>query len=571
MRIQMVTAALGLTAILMSGCGQQGLWQARQKTQAPTSQQQTGWLLEGVQRQDVLQILKDHPTATFRSLNEVHGLYEIYGVNPDTIDASKLPTDARWSHNQYFVRNTSGMDWRTQMLHELESAPENPVAGCIKSDQSPTVALEAVGFSGELNGQTVQRGTELTLSAAKSQPSIQYPSKLQETIAVLGPELSSYKYKLIHSPTLKFTPKDLGLYTVAAIVRDSRNVCALKIIRFVITDNVPFKKVALSAPDFQLDKFTHLADVNAVAAWDISQGKGVTIAVIDTGADYNHPELNGNIAINKGEIPDNGIDDDGNGFVDDVVGYDFLNQDASPYDDDGHGTHVSGLAAAMTFGMAKQAKILPVKALNGIGGDTGTIAAAIMYAVDRGAGVINMSLGGYSQQPPQAMVDALNYAESKGAVVVIAAGNGDPTTGLGVNTDQKSEFPADLPNANIISVAATDRSEPLAPYSNYGMNSVDIAAPGGMLPGNGILSLAYENSEGVAYQEMIGTSMATPIVAGLAAQVRSLNPTLNAEQVKDLILKNGTEVSGLKGVIGSGKVINALATVEAAQQTQQLY
>ena len=222
------------------------------------------------------------------------------------------------------------------------------------------------------------------------------------------------------------------------------------------------------------------ADSKATAAWDWSRGTGTVVAVTDTGIDFSHPELSGKAWVNEDEIPGNLTDDDGNGYVDDVNGYDFGRNDATVFDavdGDRHGTHVAGTIGAETnnglgvAGMGWDTKVMSAKFLTygGGGSDLGG-AAAITYAVDNGADVINASWGGTTYS--SAIADAVAYAARHGVLVVCAAGN------AGVNTDTSPNYPASLPATNVISVAALDRVDALASFSNRGATSVDLGAPG---------------------------------------------------------------------------------------------
>jgi subtilisin family serine protease len=220
------------------------------------------------------------------------------------------------------------------------------------------------------------------------------------------------------------------------------------------------------------------ADIDAIKAWDITTGStNVIIAVIDTGVAYNHPDLAENIWMNTNEVAGNGIDDDGNGYEDDIYGWDFIDNDGYPEDYEGHGTHVAGTIAAVGnngIGMAGvmwSAKIMPIRFLGISGwGDTAKAAEAIRYAADNGARIINASWGGggYSQT----LYEAIDYARSKDVLFIAAAGN------EGKNSDSYPFYPASYDLTNIISVAATDDDDNLAYFSNYGANSVDLAAPG---------------------------------------------------------------------------------------------
>ncbi|MGH7680364.1 MAG: S8 family serine peptidase [Candidatus Eiseniibacteriota bacterium] len=289
------------------------------------------------------------------------------------------------------------------------------------------------------------------------------------------------------------------------------------------------------------------ADVAAVPAWDVSTGSStVVIAIIDTGVDATHPDLAGNIWTNPTEIPGNGVDDDGNGLIDDVHGYDFLNLDADPTDDNGHGTHVAGIAAARgndgvgIAGVAWNVKILPLKFLGPDG--TGPISAAIdciEYAVAKGAKILNNSWGGYDFSA--ALELAIQHANDAGALFVAAAGND------GESLDQFDHYPATFREPNVIAVAATDERDQMASFSNYGLLTVPIAAPG-----THILS----TFAGGGYQELNGTSMSAPLVSGALALLESAFPSLTASQAKSVLIHSADPVPGLAGLTSGGGRLN---------------
>ncbi len=216
-------------------------------------------------------------------------------------------------------------------------------------------------------------------------------------------------------------------------------------------------------------------DMDMDDAWNITRGdRQVVVAVVDTGCDLNHPDLAANIWTNPGEIPDNGVDDDGNGYIDDVHGWDFSDNDNIPQDATGHGTHVAGIIAAGgdnsrgVAGVAWQAGIMPLRFMNALEiGTTADAIQAIYYALDQGARIINCSWGttGYSAAL-KSVIDNAN------ALFVCAAGNS------GIDIDDAAFYPASFPSANIISVGASDQMDQLAWFSNYGTVGVDVVAPG---------------------------------------------------------------------------------------------
>ncbi|WP_138465234.1 S8 family serine peptidase [Poseidonocella sp. HB161398] len=293
-------------------------------------------------------------------------------------------------------------------------------------------------------------------------------------------------------------------------------------------------------------------DIDLPDAWESSRGAGVLVAVIDTGVDYAHPDLAANIWVNPGEIPGNGLDDDGNGLVDDIHGYDFVETDARPTDGHSHGTHVAGTIAAVAgngigiAGVAPEAEIMAVKIMSDDG--TGSLFDAIQgieYAALMGAQIANCSWGGASY--PTALADAIALAGQAGMTIVAAAGNDAK------DTDLSAHYPAAIAAPNIISVAATDRDGGLASYSNYGIVSVDVAAPG-----TGILSTL----PGAGYGTKSGTSMATPHVSGIAALILASEPWLTPAELRQRLIDSSDPVAELAARTVSGGRVNAAAAVE---------
>jgi subtilisin family serine protease len=322
--------------------------------------------------------------------------------------------------------------------------------------------------------------------------------------------------------------------------------------------------------------FPHLGQIDAASAHFGAEGQGVTIAIVDTGVYYNHPHLSPNIKTNPNDrhgANANGFDDDNNGYADDYVGWDFYNGDAYPIDDNGHGTHVAGLAAGTFGGVAPKAKILPVKVLNHEGrGDLGTIAAGILYAIDMGADIVNLSLGGPAagtvSRDLQALINSVDIANQKNALIIAAAGNGG-NDGIGDCNDALPMYPANIQRGNVISVAAVNAYNNLTSYSNYGTATVHVAAPGGDQFDGGLLSTGIPNCVGPCqatqevYKNSMGTSMATPIVSGLAALIKSKASHLKPNQIKSLIMQQGVQYQNLLNKIQSGQVVNARKSLEA--------
>ncbi len=299
-------------------------------------------------------------------------------------------------------------------------------------------------------------------------------------------------------------------------------------------------------------------DINAEMAWNITTGSktaGPLIAVIDTGVDINHQDLINNIYTNPGEIPNNGIDDDGNGYIDDVHGYNFNGHNADPMDNHSHGTHCAGTIGAEgnngigITGVNWDAQILPIKFMDRSGGSTADAIEAVIYATKMGAKVCSNSWGGggYSQ----ALHDAI---AAYPGLFIAAAGNEH------ANNDIGPHYPSNYDLPNVISVASTDKNDNLSTFSNYGKETVDIAAPGTQI---------YSTIPYNQYQMKSGTSMATPHVSGVAALIMTKYPELSAAEVKECILKGGDDVEALKDKVVTGKRLNAYNSLQLAEEMAQ--
>jgi serine protease len=297
------------------------------------------------------------------------------------------------------------------------------------------------------------------------------------------------------------------------------------------------------------------ADIDAPQAWAVQRGltqaeNGPVIAVIDTGVDYQHPDLRDNMWRNPGEIPGDGIDNDRNGVVDDVFGYNAFDDTGDPMDRQSHGTHVAGTIGARgnngsgVVGVNQKANLMAVKIFNDQGRtNAAAIIRGIQYADKMGARIANNSWGGGA--PNRGIYEA--FAESD-ALHIVAAGND------GKDNDVRGSYPANYDLPNIISVAATDHNDELAGFSNYGETQVDLAAPG-----VDIISTV----PGGRYSSMSGTSMASPHVAGAAGLVASEYPGASNEELRLRLLGTVDEKPQLDGKVVTGGRLNVAGAILA--------
>lgn len=301
------------------------------------------------------------------------------------------------------------------------------------------------------------------------------------------------------------------------------------------------------------------ADIDAPEAWNITTGSsGVVVAVIDSGVDYTHPDLIANMWVNPGEIPGDGIDNDGNGYIDDIYGWDFANDDGDPMDDNGHGTAASGIIAAVgnngvgVSGINWGAQIMALKyADENFVASTSSVIAAVNYATmmrqDYGVNVrvTNNSYGifGYSQ----ALNDAIAASGDAGIMFVASAGNTSSDNDIG------PQYPANYLLDNVLSVAATDRNDNLASFSSFGATTVHLGAPG--------VSVLTTRLGGT-YSGFGGTSAAAPMVAGVAALLWDASPYASVAQVREAILAGTDPIAALQGITVSGGRLNAYGALQ---------
>lgn len=355
--------------------------------------------------------------------------------------------------------------------------------------------------------------------------------EIVEGDSLLSTRLSYFRVQL---------PSDLAADEAVSALQESNTVAGAERNYVVTIDRTP------NDPSFA--QTWGMSKIKADLAWEETIGsRDVLAAVSDTGVDRNHPDLKANMWTNPNEIPGNGVDDDKNGYVDDVNGWDFANGDADPLDDHGHGTHCSGTIGAVgndgvgVAGVNWQVKIMALKFLgaNGSGSLWGG-AQSILYAAEKGAKVVNASWGCQGCYTDYVQ-NAIAVLESKGGLFVTAAGN------AGLNIDATPFYPAGYANPNLVAVAATDAVDNLASFSNWGPSKVHLGAPG-----VGI----YSSLPGNKYASWNGTSMAAPHVSGAAALYLSKYPNAAPSELKSRLMSSADPVAALVGKSVSGGRLN---------------
>ena len=347
---------------------------------------------------------------------------------------------------------------------------------------------------------------------------------------------------------LSYTPGKIALQDLAGNrVPEIKGTVVKNITPTVINDLRFAEQWALLSNN--IDTTTNIAvsvGIDAVNAYQESEGDGVVVAVMDSGIDITHEDLKANIWTNQAEIPDNGIDDDGNGYVDDVQGWNFAGNNNAVHNpdnasDEWHGTHVAGIIAAEKgnqkgiAGVAPKSKIMPLQVFKNGTAYTSDIISAIQYAQQNGAQVVNCSWGTTSENI--ALKEAI---EESGLLFVAAAGNSNK------DIDVNPVYPGSLTADNIISVASINKTGNLSRFSNYGQNSVDVAAPG-----EEIISTTPGNN----YGESGGTSLAAAFVTGEVALILSKYPNASLSEIRTRIIASSDKLSSLTGkVSGSGKI-----------------
>jgi subtilisin family serine protease len=301
--------------------------------------------------------------------------------------------------------------------------------------------------------------------------------------------------------------------------------------------------------------------INAYQNFGSAQGEPVVVAVVDTGVDYNHEDLKDVMWVNEGEIPGNGIDDDGNGYVDDVHGINTLVRDSEGratgdmMDKHSHGTHVSGTIGATQnngtgiAGVASNVRIMGIRAVPNSGDETDVdVAESFIYAAKHGAKIINCSFGKKHNEGGMLVSETIEHIGKEYGVLVVAAAGNESS-----NNDRSKKYPASFENENLLVVASSTKRGRLSYFSNYGIKSVDVAAPG---------SSIYSTTPGNRYSNMSGTSMASPNTAGLAAEILARRPELSPVELKKVIMDTVSSNRRYTSKVVSGGLINLNSALE---------
>jgi subtilisin family serine protease len=335
-----------------------------------------------------------------------------------------------------------------------------------------------------------------------------------------------------------------GIRAVRAGETSARRLRHLPGVRWV-ERNRRFHASSLAAPtDPLVDRQWALRSARVRGAWLSTVGGEVPVAVLDSGIDFSNPDLAQNLWTNRAELPGNRVDDDGNGFVDDVHGVDTVNRDGDPSDGWGHGTAVAGVIGARgdngvgISGVAWSVRLMPVKVLHDHGwGTTASMISGLRYALAGGARIVNMSLNG--PESSQALDEAIRQAEVQGVLVVTSAGNDS------ANRDRVASYPASVPSRAVITVASVNRAGRLGRSSAYGPRSVDIAAPG-----EDVLTTDL----GGRYTTRSGTSFAAAYFTGAAALLAAARPEASGSRLRAAIVASARRGGRVDAAISGGRL-----------------
>ncbi|MFM7187136.1 MAG: S8 family serine peptidase [Armatimonadota bacterium] len=368
------------------------------------------------------------------------------------------------------------------------------------------------------------------------------------------------KYKIVDGLALIHVASGDPVAAMAVIVADPTVIRAG--LNYIVTTQIIPNDPLFGSTWGMNNTASQLNDIDAPQAWDLYTGDpNYRVAVIDTGIDFNHPDLQGNIWSNPGEIANDGIDNDGNGYIDDVRGWNFVTNTNNPQDGNGHGTHVSGTIAAKgnngigVAGVAWNAKIVPLKFLSDTGsGTTANAIKAIDYCTSTGIKLSNNSWGGGLFD--SILLQAITNAGAADHLFIAAAGNS------ALNIDVSPSYPASYNLSNMVNVASTTNTGTLSNFSNFGVGTVPVGAPGSNVFSTWPIALTVLGQPN-GYNSISGTSMATPHVTGLAALLRGKMPGWTASQVRSAILGSTKPLASLAGKVSREGIISAYNALAA--------
>lgn|GEM_PF-3284699 len=562
-----VSIFISTLVFALTGCGSSIEHQEVKK--APKNISELGLIATKVTAEQHSEIMQKHPAAVFRNLGngfayEYRGLSkaEILEIAPEaTLEKNAFisPLDA------YQKKEASTEIKLAKFLAknlDVEFSPEN----CIMNRLLIVPKIELENISAVSAKTTPEVGQSLGFKNNKKTG-----DDALTAWVVLPPNGSKITSDFLANQSISFKPDMAGPFGVILLYKKNGQ-CNFSRSDFFVTNNSPYKAELSDQGEERLEtlsqrNFYQISATKADTAQSIVRSLDYTvtkIAVLDSGVNYNNPALKRRMWTNPGEVQGDGIDNDQNGLIDDFVGYDFADDDAHPMDDYGHGSHVSGLVAGEHMGTsAENVQIIAVKVGGAKGPDLGSIISGIKYAIEKEARVINMSFG--STRPTEAVKAVMKEASDAGILIVAASGNGNQF-GVGVNNDVTPHYPSSYDLPNILAVGSVRADDALTKYSNFGAQSVDVATVGGFSGPDrspeGLLSSAYiPNPSGIVTQPMAGTSMASPVAAGIAGLLFSVAPELSPSGVIEIMMSTGRKVSGLEIKIKAGSVLDAEAAV----------
>lgn len=556
-----ILTAPTLLLLLLSGCGKNHDAQTYSKAPKVISDE---LLASGLSKSDVANLMSENPQARVRVLNK--NTFEFKGLEKRQI--LKAEPSAIVEKNKFMkIQAQNTLDTKTLFADAFNGDVTHEFAqkNCLLNTllQVPEIEVSNLKLS-----ESFHVGEGLKLSSKKE-------NDLELTAWYIIPPMgSNIDTQFDDSPQITIKPDMPGSYIIALFFK-KKGYCNIRRNDITVTSNPVFEPEMSKQDIIALNKiskqnFKHVTITNADRAQKLlTQKTKIVVAVLDTGVNYNHPALKRNMWINSEEISGDGIDNDSNGYIDDVVGFDFENDDGMPMDDQGHGSHVAGLVAGdfMGTGNMSNIKIMALKngSLNGL--DLGSLIKSIDYAVDNGADIINMSFGGTNKS--EILKASIARANLKGVLIVAASGNGDHR-GVGIDNDLHPAYPASYDLPNILAVGAAQADGSLTTYSNYGRTQVDIVAVGGhsnlFERRSNLLSSAYlPNPKNLLTQPMAGTSMASPVAAGIAALVMAEGPKLSPADVRTLLMDTGKKSPFLKDQILSESAIDAEKAILSLQ------